>query len=323
MTDEFRPGSNGALSDSEGHGGASQSLDGSSSPPATAAVTDTPELSLGERIRAAREAKGMTRTALDTSARIGNGKTGRIEDRGEKIGPEGLARIADVLGVDLESAARPASSPPDGPREVRPRGGDAKPRRRFLGRNPKPEGPSDAAAPVRVRPTARRVTTAPLTETIISFASGGLDRVGQRPLAMFAGFTAPVAGEIVDEVIAGTVVDKLAQPLVRGSEKYQRLGALMAGYASIAWVSNVPEAEQQAYALFAWSMQILLPMQGKEMVKRAKEQEKMLAAWAEIEPEMVKMFGPDPIRGLWNTMFSGPAGPPPERAPAEDAGVPA
>lgn len=299
------PGDAGASPPTAG-GGDSESSSGSSSSTATGGAAE----SLADRIKTARELKGWTQAKLDKEAALGGGTAKAIEEQGRMPGPAVLSRIGDALGID-------ANPLPDHPTkgatsEKRPSADGKAKRRPILGRKPRAE--SGGTPNPQTRPSVRRVTTSPLTESIITFAAGGLERIGQGPLGAFASFTAPVAGEIVDDVVAGTMVDKVVQPLVRGSEKYQNLGALFAGYASIAWATNVPEAADQAYGLFRWSMMTLLPLQGKEMARRAKEQRKALEAMAEIEPELVEMFGPDPIRGLWTTIWARQ----PEPAAAEE-----
>jgi hypothetical protein len=198
------------------------------------------------------------------------------------------APLSEAAGVT------PATSPP----EKRPRG---KGRRRRLTRaRTKTETPGSAPT----RPSVKRVSTAPITSSLVTFAAGGLARVGQTPLAQVASFTSPIAGGIVDEAIAGTLVDRLAQPLVRGGEKYQNLGALLTAYGSVWWASNNPDQAEAAYSAFEWSMTLLLPIFGKEMAAQAKAQKKALDTMAEVMPELVEIFGDNPIRGLWQRMWS-------------------
>lgn len=307
MSDVATPGADGASPLTAG-GGELPSSPGSSGPADTAAAAEP----LAERIRAAREAKGWTLAKLDKEAALGGGTAKAIEENGRLPGPAVLGRIGESLGIDLN----PLPNVPRGTTgEKRPTADGSRKRRNILSRKPRAESAGPPSNSV-TRPAVRRVSTSPLTESLITFAAGGLDRIGQGPLGAFASFTAPVAGEIVDDVVAGTMVDKVVQPLVRGSEKYQNLGALFGGYASIAWATNVPEAADNAYGLFRWSMMTLLPLQGKEMARRAKEQKKAVEAMAEIMPELVEMFGPDPIQGMWQMIWQRQATP--AEQPAEE-----
>lgn len=209
---------------------------------------------------------------------------------------------------------RPEVAPAADVAEMRPSANGK--RKSLFGRKARPRAESPGPAPSR--PSLRRVSTAPLTSTIVVALSGGLEKIGQSPLAMYAGFTAPVAGEIVDEAIAGTMVDRLAQPLVAGSEKYQNLGAYIAGFAAVAWASNNPENAEAAYGLFRWSMATVLPLAGKQMVAQAKAERKAAEQMAEIVPELREMgFGEDPIAGLWQMMWARPPRSP-EPVPAEE-----
>lgn len=310
---DMEPGDGFSLS--EGSGGASESSPGSSSSTATSGAADP--ANIAATIKAARLEKGMTRNALDTAADLGAGTAKRIEE-GERVpGSIVLRRIANVLGIDgLGDSAEIVSQTHRGTSdqgERRPSSAGTPKRRGLFGKRAKVEKPDRPKAP-QARPSARRVSTSPLTESALTFIAGGLERAGQGPLGFVMGFTSPVAGEIVDDVVAGTVVDKIVQPLVRGSEKYQNLGALFACYGSVLWASNAPESAEQAYGMFAWSMTVLLPMQGKQMVKRQKEHQKAAEAMAEVMPELVAMLGPDPIRGLWERMWQQPVPAPSEES---------
>lgn len=306
-------------SPSAGSGGASPSSSGSSSSTATSAAAD---LTLGQAVKAAREAKSWSRTKLDSAAELGGGTAKAIEEGGRVPGSIVLRRIANALDIDLSAfeasdvpqAPRETSSP-QAPGERRP-SAEGKPAKRKLFERKAKVAPPDAPGRPQARPAARRVSTSPLTESVLSFVGGGLEKMGQGPLGFVVGFTSPVAGEIVDDVVAGTLVDKIVQPLVRGSEKYQNLGALLACYGSVAWASNAPEAADQAYGLFQWSMTVLLPLQGKQMVKRQKDHQKAAEAMADVMPELVQMLGPDPIRGLWERMWQQP-----QPSPAEEPAV--
>jgi hypothetical protein len=201
--------------------------------------------------------------------------------------------------------------PPPGADEIRPEPEEKRPRLLFS-RRPRPR--VEVVGPASDRPRVKRVSTSPLTTTLVSFAAGGLSRVGQGPLAFIMGFTAPVAGEIVDDAIAGTLPDKLVQPLVRGSEKYEKVSALVAVWGSVAWASNNPENADAAFGIFRWGMSVVLPLAGKEMVKRAKDEKKMVEQMEELMPELRELFGDDPIRGLWENTWRMPVTVPPEHA---------
>lgn len=273
--------SNGASSAPEAPGGASPSSPGSSRPLGTADDTERGEFDCPV---CAKEIKNRAGLASHLSSRH----------------PEYSSADELAPTLPLPGERRPSS--------------DSKAKRGLFGRRAKTS--TERPGPPATRPSAgKRVSTAPVTSSVVAFAAGGLARIGQTPLATFAGFTAPVAGEIVDDAIAGTVVDKMAQPLVRGSEKYQNLSALVAGYAAVAWASSSPEAAESAYGLFHWSMSVILPLAGKEMVARAKAERKAAEQMAELMPELRELgFGEDPIRGLWSMMWAAPAAPP---APAE------
>jgi len=209
--------------------------------------------------------------------------------------------------------------PPPGTDELRPEPTTTEKRpRSIFSRRTRPR--VEVIDPTPERPRVRRVSTAPLTTTAVSFFAGGAERMGQGPLAFIMGFTAPVAGEIADEAIAGTLVDKIAQPLVRGSEKYQNVSALVGTWAAVAWASNNPENAEAAFGLFRWSMSVILPLAGKEMVKRAKEERKAVEQMEAIMPELRELFGDDPIRGLWENTWRQPVRVK-EEAPAEEVPV--
>lgn len=257
---------------------------------------------------------------------------GEPDERGRRACPECGQRFVKLGVHRFQKHGVPAgSTEPDEPGEPgEPTAPDEPPaaaeqrpaserKRGLFTRRPRPK--TEAVLPSQARPrSAKRVSTAPLTATILAFAAGGLDRMGQGPLAMTVSFTAPVAGEIVDDAVAGTLPDKLLQPLVRGSEKYQNVSALFSVWAAVAWASNNPENAETAYGLYRWGMSVILPLAGKEMVARAKAEKKAADALADILPELRELgFGDDPIRGFWETAWRQPV-----RVPEPDhEGVPA
>lgn len=61
------------------------------------------------------------------------------------------------------------------------------------------------------------------------------------PVGRMLAIQAPVAGVIVDDLARGTIVDRVLQPLARGSEKAEKGFALLGPPVLVAMISNKPE----------------------------------------------------------------------------------
>jgi len=81
---------------------------------------------------------------------------------------------------------------------------------------------------------------------VLGFAYSGIGYLAARnekgiPTARALDLMAPVAGEVLDDVIKGTLVDRLLQPIARSGEKGEKVAALVGFPALTALVTARPE----------------------------------------------------------------------------------
>jgi hypothetical protein len=134
--------------------------------------------------------------------------------------------VAVPSDVPPEAAPRDEERPPAVP-----------PAGKLLGRRGR--APRKPARPYDVK---TRVSAA----GIFSFAWGGLSYALSRnpmliPTARAVDMQAPYAGEVLDDLVKGTIVDRLVQPLARGGDKAEVVFGLAGFPACVAMVSYHPE----------------------------------------------------------------------------------
>lgn len=126
-------------------------------------------------------------------------------------------------------------------------------RRIGLARTPKPETKEPDNSTER-KPRTRRVTPASERGKRKSLAGvfgsmyGGAGSLAERsgvpqmiPTARVLQWNAPVAGEAFDALIAGTMVDKMLQPLARRGDKLQQVGNVVGLPMIVYALTNKPE----------------------------------------------------------------------------------
>jgi hypothetical protein len=84
------------------------------------------------------------------------------------------------------------------------------------------------------------------TATVLGFAYSGLGYLAARnekgiPTARALDLMAPVAGEVLDDVIKGTIIDRVLQPIARSGEKGEKVAALAGFPLLTALVTARPE----------------------------------------------------------------------------------
>jgi len=149
----------------------------------------------------------------------------------------------EPLPMDDPEPEEPAAEPVDDQAKKRAGWREAQRRRRERakaktepGADPDAEQPEHFTDPAPKRPVGRppkrnrtRVPLTSLLETTLGGASTGLIMTGRDvPVGMAIGFEAPVAAEKLDAIIAGTMLDRLLQPIARAGASAKDFGAVLA-----------------------------------------------------------------------------------------------
>ena len=236
--------------------------------------------------------------------------------------------LEEPLGTSGE--VRPGSG---GSTSVPPDPGEPTPskRRRFWERN-KPTQP-EATAPVTPerRPgkrtpskLGRRQSSADTLEDILGGVGALAVRSGKHlPLGRYLQFSAPVNAEILDDAIAGTMIDRVAiQPLVKGRGRFDALGAVLGPPAIILAIENDPSKAPVLIPILKTTLRNSLPAMAKAAKKvQAKEAAAQKAA-EELFPDLAP--GEDPADAIIAMLFDGwspPAPVTPEAQPEPEPEV--
>jgi hypothetical protein len=133
------------------------------------------------------------------------------------------------------------------------------------------------------RLTFRRQSTAPLFEFVWGQAGQGLMMTGvDVPVGRVLTLQAPMVGDVLDEAIKGTAVDKIIQPFVRQGDRAKLIAAVVLPPLCVGLIERNPElAEPLAPVLRAVMMPMLVELAAS--LKKAKAQEqKMVEALADL-----------------------------------------
>ena len=186
--------------------------------------------------------------------------------------------------------------------------------------------PAPAPATKEKRPhskgAGKRISAAGTIEDIYSGIGGLAIRTGNHaPLGRCMQWQAPMAGEMLDEAIAGTIIDKVAlQRIEKGRARYDLLGAVFGPPLLVMAIERNPQNAPALMPMLAASIRHSLPLM-VPAIKKAKAREKAVAeATAELfadDPEFLD--GTDPGEYILGQMFAGWVPPaPPDAGPPQE-----
>jgi hypothetical protein len=157
----------------------------------------------------------------------------------------------------------------------------------------------------------RRVSTASFWGDLLGPVSAVVARSGDVPVARAMQWSAPVAGDIIEDATRGTFVDGMIQPIVRNSEKWADLFDLMGFWAGIAVAERSPAQAPAALAFARSRLVNLLPRIATTIKKQRAKEAQAVEALTELMPDLKELFpdaGPDddPVALLIQTLFAAP-----------------
>lgn len=176
---------------------------------------------------------------------------------------------------------------------------------RILG--PKEERPKVTVPPTReTRPkgSSRRVSTADSLTDLWSALGGAAQRIGRAPLGRYLQWQSPAAGQMIDEALAGTFVDrKLLQPAVKARGRIDLLAAIVGPPAIILQIERNPASAAMMIPILKSSIRRSLPTMLPAMKKAQAKEEKLDEAVREMFPDIPA--GVDPVDMVIEQMFYG------------------
>lgn len=216
----------------------------------------------------------------------------------DPLGSGGMGQDADPVAVPDSRERRPGGGSPSLP------GSDApvsKPRLRdriFGAKTPRPPGDAPVTREKPPKPVSRgrrQSGAETLSDAWSGVGSLAVRNPSHVPLGRYMQFQAPVAGEMLDEAIAGTVVDKVAlQPIVRARGKFDLIGAVFGPPALILAIERNPERVELLVPMLRSSIRNALPLM-VPAIKRVQAKEAKTIQAAE------DLFDDDPGYRQWVT----------------------
>ena len=170
--------------------------------------------------------------------------------------------------------------------------------------------PAGAPAPVTKekapKGSGRRQSTAETIEDFWSMLGGVAIRSGlHAPLGRYMMWQAPAAGEMVDQALAGSFLDKkILQPTVKARGRLDIVGALLGPPAIILAIEMNPARAMQLMPVLKSSIRSSLPTILPAMKKAAAREEKVNKAITEMFGDDFPA-GVDPVDYVIESMFSG------------------
>lgn len=141
-------------------------------------------------------------------------------------------------------------------------------------------------------------------------------RSGHLPLGRYMQFSSAVSGELLDEAVKGSFVDKaVLQPIVKGRGRFDALGAVFGPPALIIAIERDPSKADVLLPLLKSSIRNALPMMVPAIKKVQEKEKKAAQAAAELFPDLPE--GQDPVDNIIAMMFDGWTPPAPPAPPEE------
>lgn len=122
---------------------------------------------------------------------------------------------------------------------------------------------------------------------------------GQVPVARALTMQAPVAGVLMDEMLRGTLADRILQPLARIGDKSEILAALIGVPVLVAAIDNMPGLAPQLLPMLERSLESWAILAGPQLRKaeaRRKRAAEELGA-SDISELLSQIFAPVPVDG--------------------------
>lgn len=213
---------------------------------------------------------------------------------------------AESDGID-ETSPYAAETEPVSTAEIAPR--EPTPwRERFWGAGEKKPGAKKPPV-VERKPRTRRVSTEAIWTTAWTGAGVALCRSGADiPVGNCLQFQAPIVGEILDEAVAGTVLDKVLQPIAGGGERLKKVSSVLAMPVLVAVLERNPGMAPVLEPVLRQTIREHLVNMAPVIKARQKAEENYRKALTELGMDA----GDDPVETVISAIFP-PAPPNPEQ----------
>jgi hypothetical protein len=223
--------------------------------------------------------------------------------------PQTLEELLDQEPDDLGTERRPGlhTSPvsDDGAPSPPPHKGIRFP---WQKRDEQPRGDAPKTEEKRPdKPKGKRVSTAETISDAWGFVGGAALRSRRYyPVGNCLVWQAPLAGEMVDEAIKGSIVDtKVLQPFVKARERFDLVGAIAGPPLIVLAIIQQPSRANVLMPILRASVENALPYMVPAMKKAEKKWADKIAAIKELYPDLDIPEGQDPVDLIIGQMFAG------------------
>lgn len=175
--------------------------------------------------------------------------------------------------------------------------------------NNKKKNESNFTAPktkeIRPKVSGKRISGAASIGDAMSAVGGIISRTEKhRPSGMLIQWQSAAAGEIIDEAIKDTAIDRfLIQRAVKARSRLDMVGSVLFPPAIVFAIEMNPERAPMLFPLLESSLRNSLPHMVPAIKKARKREADQAEAIRELFPEAEE--GSDPVRELMNELFAG------------------
>lgn len=150
----------------------------------------------------------------------------------------------------------------------------------------------------------RRQSVAPTIEDAWSAIGGLAVRSGRHaPLGRCLQWQAPIAGEILDDAVRGTALDRIVfQPIAKGRGRFDAVGAIMGPPLIVLAMERDPSRIDILMPVLKASIRSSLPLMVPAIKKVQKREAEAAAAARELFPDLPE--GADPVDAIISMMFA-------------------
>lgn len=173
-------------------------------------------------------------------------------------------------------------------------------RERIWGNDPKQPKPPRPKKTGERKPRVRRLSTEGIWTTAWTAGGMALCRSGADiPVGNCLQFQAPIVGEILDQAVAGTVLDKLLQPIAGGGERLKKVTSVLAMPILVGALERSPGAAPVLEPLLRQAIREHLVAMAPVIKARQKAEEQYKKALVDLGMDA----GDDPIDSVIDAIF--------------------
>lgn len=203
-----------------------------------------------------------------------------------------------AAGIDAESPYVDTANPETAPKQPTPAW-----RERIWGSNEPKQPRTKKTAGSDRRPRTRRQSTEGIWTTLWTGGGVALVRTGADvPVGNCLQFQAPIVGDILDEAIADTFLDRWLQPIAGSGERFKKVSTVLAMPVLVAALERSPGAAPILEPLLRQAIREHLVAMAPVIKARQKEEENYRKALAELGMDPAG-DGDDPIDAVIDAIF--------------------